>query len=79
MDKKSLKGNALLMTTAIIWGLAFVAQRVGGEIMSAFSFNSIRFALGGISLIPLVVVFHKKDYDTSVIKGIKSQKNRSLG
>ncbi len=71
MDKKSLKGNVLLMTTAIIWGLAFVAQRVGGELMGAFSFNSIRFALGGISLIPLVIIFHKKAYDIPVIKGIK--------
>jgi drug/metabolite transporter (DMT)-like permease len=50
--------------------LAFVAQRVGGELMGAFAFNSIRFALGGLSLIPLVIYFHKKSSDSPLVKGL---------
>ncbi len=70
MDKQSVKGNILLLITAVIWGLAFVAQRVGGELMGAFAFNSIRFALGGLSLIPLVIYFHKKTSDSPLLKGL---------
>lgn len=50
----------LLLLTAAIWGFAFVAQRVGAQYVEAFTFNGIRFALGAISLIPLIIYFDKK-------------------
>ena len=56
---------ALLLLTAIIWGFAFVAQRVGAESLGPFSFNGIRFALGAISLIPVVLIFEKQKADGS--------------
>jgi drug/metabolite transporter (DMT)-like permease len=40
--------NFLLLITAALWGLAFVAQRKGMESLDAFTFNAIRFALGAI-------------------------------
>jgi drug/metabolite transporter (DMT)-like permease len=52
--------NILLLLTAAIWGFAFVAQRVGSQYVGAFTFNGIRFALGSISLIPLIIYFDKK-------------------
>lgn len=55
-----MKSNALLMLTAAIWGFAFVAQRVGMQYIGAFTFNGVRFALGSISLIPLLVYFRRK-------------------
>lgn len=61
MKNKEMKSNALLMLTAAIWGFAFVAQRVGIQYVGAFTFNGIRFALGSISLIPLLIYFNKKD------------------
>lgn len=51
----------LLLLTAAIWGFAFVAQRVSSKLIGAFAFNGIRFALGGISLIPLIIYFEKKE------------------
>jgi len=59
MKKQELKSNILLLITAAIWGLAFVAQKVGAEYIGPFAFNGIRFALGGISLIPLLLYFNK--------------------
>lgn len=53
-----LKSTILLLTTAAIWGLAFVAQRVGMDFIGPFTFNGIRFALGGLSLLPLIVYHH---------------------
>ena len=55
-----LKSTILLLTTAAIWGLAFVAQRVGMDFIGPFTFNGIRFALGGLSLLPLIV-YHDTD------------------
>ena len=50
----TFKSNLLLFVTAIIWGLAFVAQRAGMEDIGPFAFNGIRFALGSVSLLPLI-------------------------
>ena len=50
----------LLMLTAAIWGFAFVAQRVGMQYVGAFTFNGVRFALGSISLVPLIIYFKNK-------------------
>jgi len=55
-----MKSNMLLMLTAAIWGFAFVAQRVGMQYVGAFTFNGVRFALGSISLIPLIIYFKNK-------------------
>ncbi|MDU4959412.1 MAG: DMT family transporter [Sporomusaceae bacterium] len=55
MKQKEVRANLLLLLTAAIWGLAFVAQRVGMEHMGPFTFNGIRFALGSLSLLPLLL------------------------
>ncbi len=60
MNNKRLRANMLLLLTAAIWGFAFVAQRVGAQYVGAFTFNGIRFALGSISLIPLIIYFDKR-------------------
>lgn len=60
MNKKELRANTLLLLTAIIWGFAFVAQRVGAEFVGAFTFNGIRFAIGSASLVPLIFILDKK-------------------
>ncbi|MBD3308992.1 EamA family transporter, partial [candidate division KSB3 bacterium] len=56
MNTQTLKSNLLLLLTAIIWGFAFVAQRVGMDYVGPFTFNGIRFALGALSLLPLLYV-----------------------
>jgi drug/metabolite transporter (DMT)-like permease len=52
-----LRANLLLLLAAMIWGFAFVAQRVGMDYVGPYSFNGIRFALGALSLIPLLFYF----------------------
>ena len=53
-----LKANLVLLLTAAIWGLAFVAQRVGKEHVGPFTFNGVRIMLGALSLVPLLFYFH---------------------
>jgi drug/metabolite transporter (DMT)-like permease len=45
----------MLLLTAIIWGFAFVAQRVGAAYVGPFTFNGVRFALGSLSLVPVIL------------------------
>lgn len=59
MKNNKLKANLILLLAAAIWGFAFVAQRVGAKYLGAFSFNGVRFALGGISLLPLLFIGRK--------------------
>ncbi|MBP2650741.1 MAG: putative superfamily transporter inner rane protein [Firmicutes bacterium] len=51
------KTNLLLLLAAIIWGFAFVAQRVGMDHIQPFTFSGIRFILGSLSLLPLIFYF----------------------
>ena len=44
----------LLVLTALIWGVAFVAQTVGGDQVGDFTFNSVRSFIGGTVLLPLI-------------------------
>jgi drug/metabolite transporter (DMT)-like permease len=53
---KTLRADGLLLLTAIIWGFAFVAQRAGMDYVGPFTYNAVRFALGGLSLMPLLLL-----------------------
>lgn len=55
MERVEIKANIYLLLTAIIWGTGFVAQRAGMEDVGPFIFNGLRFALGVVSLIPLLI------------------------
>ncbi|MGD2187002.1 MAG: DMT family transporter [Desulfobacterales bacterium] len=67
MKGVTVKSDALLLTTAIIWGFAFVAQRVGMDYVGPFTFNGIRFAIGSLSLLPLVLISREQKTATSKI------------
>ncbi|MEA1968128.1 MAG: DMT family transporter [Thermodesulfobacteriota bacterium] len=60
MKLKTFKSDFILLVVASIWGLAFVAQRMGMDHVGPYTFNGIRFALGGISLIPFLIVAQKR-------------------
>jgi drug/metabolite transporter (DMT)-like permease len=54
LTSKTLKAEVLLLLAAIIWGFAFVAQRVGMDHVGPFTYNGVRFVLGALSLLPLL-------------------------
>ena len=68
MNVKKIKSTFLLFLTAIIWGFAFVAQRVGAEYVGAFTFNGIRFILGALSLIPVILIFEREKFNKEKFK-----------
>lgn len=70
---KEFKASILLLVTAAIWGFAFVAQRVGMQHLGAFTFNAVRFALGSISLIPVIYFVGKSNRK----KGVHEKKEEN--
>jgi len=51
-----LKYELLLLVVTMIWGPAFVAQQIGMEKgVGPMTFNGLRFALGCLSLIPIII------------------------
>ena len=58
--KQQIKSSLILLLTATIWGVAFVAQSVGMEYIGPFTFNAIRCVMGGLVLIPVILVLKKK-------------------
>ena len=51
---KQMKNSLILLLTAFIWGVAFVAQSVGGEAVGCFTFNGVRSLIGGLVLLPVI-------------------------
>ena len=52
--KATLEADGLLLLTAVIWGTAFSAQRSGMQSVGPFAFNAVRFAVGALSVLPLI-------------------------
>ena len=55
VSRKIYKADSLLVITAVIWGGAFVAQRVGMNHVGPLTFNGVRFALGALTLLPFAL------------------------
>lgn len=49
-----LKADLTLLLVALVWGSAFAAQRIIGEMGNVFLFNGLRFLLGALLLWPFL-------------------------
>jgi drug/metabolite transporter (DMT)-like permease len=52
---RRLKADLILLAVAVIWGSAFVAQRAGNAQVGPFTFNAVRFLVGSLALLPLLI------------------------
>ena len=57
--KSKIVTTACLFLTAIIWGFAFVAQFFGAGEVGSFAMNGLRFPLGTLSLLPVMLIFER--------------------
>lgn len=55
-----MKYRLLLLSAALIWGFAFVAQVVGMDTVGLFTFNGVRFVIGSLALLPFLY-FHREE------------------
>lgn len=57
MQTKTLKSDLLLLLAAFFWGTTFVAQRLGMEHLGPMTYNALRFAVGALTLVPVILAF----------------------
>ena len=79
MSKKSLRGSLLLLLGAVIWGAAFVAQRVGMDHMGPFTFNGVRMLLAWLVMIPVTLLFERKNKKSPDYKAPDPKEQRLSG
>jgi drug/metabolite transporter (DMT)-like permease len=72
-DASTLRHTLLLLLAAGIWGFAFVAQRAGMEYVGPFTFNGVRFLLGSLALLPVLLLTRRRR-----TSGRKEGSSRSL-
>ncbi len=73
-----LKNSLILLLTATIWGIAFVAQSEGGDAVGAFTFNSTRSLIGSLVLIPVIFLLNKiNPKDNKDESGVSSENSSS--
>lgn len=75
MNKYTLRQSMLLLLTAAIWGVAFVAQSVGMDYVGPFTFNTVRSLLGGIVLIPCIVLLKRINAGSKDTAGVAECKS----
>lgn len=59
MKNLQIRNSLILLLTALIWGVAFVAQSVGMDYVGPFTFNAVRSLIGGIVLLPCIALLKK--------------------
>lgn len=72
---RKMRGNLMLLLTALIWGTAFVAQSKAMDYIRPFTANGIRTLLGGLVLLPLIPMFDRMKYGA---KGLAPERKKEL-
>lgn len=62
MKTQRIRNSLLLLLTAFIWGVAFVAQSVGMDYVEPFTFNCVRSIIGGLFLIPCIWILNRINF-----------------
>jgi len=64
MSKTASLFSAVLCT--LIWGTTFIAQDTGMDDIGPFTFNAVRFFVGFLAIIPLVLLFEVKKFKSEL-------------
>jgi drug/metabolite transporter (DMT)-like permease len=56
MKSSAYRADVLMLITAVIWGSTFVAQSMGMEHIGPFLYTGLRFLLGALAILPLVLL-----------------------
>lgn len=62
-----LKADLTLLLVSIIWGSAFVAQRIAGQMGSVYLFNGARYLLAALVVLPFAMKVSRAASPTSII------------
>ena len=76
-SEKKILGFFLLFLTALIWGVAFVAQSVGMDHIGPYTFNTGRLLLGTLVTMPWAIMELKKQKNVEEEKEVYIRKRNS--
>ena len=76
--KTKLAGTLILLITSFIWGIAFVPQSIAAKYIGPFTFNTARFFLARIILIPVKAVL-KYIWAVKIKKLLTRSEERRVG
>ena len=65
-----LKADLTLLIVSIIWGSAFVAQRVAGQLGSVYLFNAARYLVAALVVFPLALRAGRASSQTSQVTNL---------
>jgi drug/metabolite transporter (DMT)-like permease len=57
-----LKADLTLLLISIIWGSAFVAQRIAGQMGSVYLFNGVRYLLASVVVLPSAIRITRRNH-----------------
>ncbi len=60
MRSQALRADLLMLITAMIWGSAFVAQRLGMDNIGPFLYTGLRFTLACLVLLPVLALLQRR-------------------
>lgn len=63
--KKELKGNLMLLLTAMIWGSGFVAQSEGMRYVGPLTMQAARYLLSGLVLLPVIALRDRRGHSVN--------------
>lgn len=79
MKKMQIQNSLILLLTAIIWGVAFVAQSVGMDYVGPFTFTCVRSVIGGLVLIPCIALLNRVNGNQKKEESEESKRRLLLG
>ena len=78
MKKTQIRNSLLLLLTAVIWGIAFVAQSAGMDYVGPLTFLCVRSLIGGAALLPVIWFLERQKSDAQKQEDRTSEKRRLL-
>lgn len=77
MNKRKLLSNLMLITAAIVWGVAFVSQEKAALYVDTFTVNALRSLIAAVALIPLII-FTSKSNNKPIFEKSKTERGLLL-
>ena len=78
MKKTQIRNSLLLLLTAVIWGIAFVAQSAGMDYVGPLTFLCVRSLIGGAALLPVIWFLERQKSDAQKQEERTPEKRRLL-
>jgi len=78
MKKTQIRNSLLLLLTAVIWGIAFVAQSAGMDYVGPLTFLCVRSLIGGAALLPVIWFLERQKSDARKQEDRTPEKRRLL-